>query len=307
MWKDWVRPFVRPLPQWSAVGVAPASRMVVAALRWDGRSEDVTADHTVASLHPLTIATSVDAGAHPLLEYRDSATGKLLGSLQLVREPSLVVDIAPLAFYRVEAGEHRCLRSPLREWNAWLQHRSMARHAASNHLNMPPAAAQQLMIAYLCPRPVVLVSVATKGHRNIFPMDLIGPLERSGLYSLALRSTNISEPVMRDIRRVALSDMPAAMKSVVYKLAAHHKQPPQDWGALPLPMQPSAEFGIPAVAQALRVRELAIVHAQVIGSHTFFLARIAAIEERGQGAQLHHTAGFHQAFRRRRRQALPEV
>ncbi|MGO4699922.1 flavin reductase [Dyella sp. 2RAB6] len=261
----------------------------------------------MASLHPLTIATSVDGGAHPVLEYRDSASGRLLGSLQLVRATSVTADVAPLAFYRIEAGEHRCLGWPLRRWNAWLQNRSMARHAASNHLNMPPAAAQQLMIAYLCPRPVVLVSVDGAGHRNIFPMDLIGPLERSGLYSLALRSTNVSEPVMREVRRVALSHIPAAMKGVVYKFAAHHKRAPQDWSALPLPTRPSKEFGLPTVAGALRVQELAIVHSQVIGSHTFFLARIAATEEREEGVQLHHTAGFHQAYRRRRHQALPEA
>lgn len=307
MWKDRIRPFVRPLPQWSAVSVAPASRVVTATLCWDGHREDVTADHTVASLNPLTIVSSVDAGARAVLEYRDSATGKILGALHLVYEPSLAAEVAPLAFYRVEAGEHHCLAWPLRPWNAWLQNRSMAKHAASNHLNMPPAAAQQLMIAYLCPRPVVLVSVDAPGHRNIFPMDLIGPLERSGLYSLALRSSNVSEPVMREVRRVALSHIPAAMKGLVYKLAAHHKQPPQDWNALPLPVRPSKEFAIPTVAGALRVQELIIVHSQVIGSHTFFLARTASSEEREEGAQLHHTAGFHQAYRRRRHEAFPEA
>ncbi|NII73963.1 flavin reductase (DIM6/NTAB) family NADH-FMN oxidoreductase RutF [Dyella sp. SG562] len=307
MWKDWVRPFVRPLPQWSAVAVVPAAPLVTAALRWDGQAVDVTADHTVASLHPLTIASSVDGGARPVLEYRDGASGRLLGRLQLVRDSSLAAGVAPLAFYRVEAGEHRCLAWPLRPWNAWLQNRGMAKHAASNHLNMPPAAAQQLMIAYLCPRPVVLVSVAAEEHRNIFPMDLIGPLERSGLYSLALRSTNVSEPVLRDVRKVALSHVPAAMKGMVYKLAAHHRQPPQDWNGLPLPLRPSREFGIPVVAGALRIQELAIVHSQIIGSHTFFLARTISSEDREEAAQLHHTAGFHQAYRRRRHQALPEV
>jgi len=307
MWKDWVRPFVRPLPQWSPVAVLPASRIVTATLHGDEGALDVSADHTVASLDPLVIACSVDAGMRVVLEYRDGASGRLLGKLQLLRERAFNADAAVPAFYRVEAGEHRCLGWPLRAWNASLQQRSMARHAASNHLNMPPAAAQQLMIAYLYPRPVVLVSVEAAEHRNIFPMDLIGPLERSGLFSLALRSTNVSEPVMREVRRVALSHVPAAMKPVVYKLAAHHKQPPPDWGALPFPLRPSREFGIPAVADALRVHELSIVHSQTIGLHTFFLARVVSVEDRAQGVQLHHTAGFHQAYRRRRNEGLPEV
>jgi flavin reductase (DIM6/NTAB) family NADH-FMN oxidoreductase RutF len=183
----------------------------------------------------------------------------------------------------------------------------MLKNSSSHHSAMEPAAVQQLMIAYLCPRPVVLVSVGAPGHENIFPMDLIGPLERSGFFSLALRSTNVSMPVMREVRRVALSNMPATMKTVVYKLSEHHKQPLLDWNALPFPVRPSREFAIPAVAEALRIQELTIVHSQEIGSHTFFLCRITSDENLAEGAQLHHTGGFHQAYRRRQGLLLAEV
>ncbi len=307
MWKDWIRPLVRPLPQWSTVAVAPPQRVVTATLCWDGQSADVTADHTVASLQPLVIATSLDAGQRPVLEYCDSATGKLLGVLRLVKTCSVATEKTSLTLYHVAAGEHRCLGWPRRSWNAWLQNRLMRKNRASNHLNMEPAAVQQLMIAYLCPRPVILVSVGAPGHQNIFPMDLIGPLERSGLFSLALRSTNVSVPVMREVRRVALSGMPAAMKAIVYKIAEYHKQPLMDWNALPFPVRLSREFGIPAVAAALRIQELTIVHSQEIGLHTFFLGRITSDENLAEGAQLHHTAGFHQAYRRRRGMPFAEV
>lgn len=306
-WKDLARPFVRPLPQWSVVAVAPPQQAVIATLRWDGQSVDVTADHTVASLKPLTIATSIDAGQRPVLEYRDSATGRLLGVLHLTPTASIATENTSLALYHVAAAEHHCLGWPRRPWNTWLQNRIMRKHRASNHLNMEPAVAQQLMIAYLCPRPVILVSIDAPGHRNIFPMDLIGPLERSGLFSLALRSTNVSVPTMRDARRVALSAIPAAMKDVVYQLSAHHKQPLADWAELPFPLRPSREYGVPAVASALRIRELAIVHSQEIGSHTFFLGRIVADDKLAEGTQLHHTAGFHQAWRRRQGVAFAEA
>ncbi|HVU83009.1 MAG TPA: hypothetical protein VHD89_13490, partial [Rhodanobacteraceae bacterium] len=134
---------------------------------------------------------------------------------------------------------------------------------------------------------------------NIFPMDLIGPLRRSGFFSLALRSTNVSASVMRDVRRVALSGAPAHLKATVYQLAVHHKQPLDDWNALPFPVRPSRAFGIPVVAEAPRLQELAIVHSQEIGSHTFFLGRVVSDENPTPGMQLHHTAGFHQAWRRR--------
>jgi flavin reductase (DIM6/NTAB) family NADH-FMN oxidoreductase RutF len=307
MWKDWLRPFVQPVPQWSPVAIARPSRIVTATLHWNGKSTDVTADHTVTSLMPLTIATSLDAGQRPVLQYSDSATGKLLGVLRLERTAPIAAEGIPITLYRVTAGKHRCLRWPRRPWNAWLQNRSMLKNRSSNHLNMEPAAAQQLMMAYLCPRPVVLVSVAAPGHQNIFPMDLIGPLERSGLFSLALRSTNVSQPTMREVGRVALSNIPSTMKAAVYKLAEHHRQPLSDWNALPFPVRASQHFGIPTVAAALRVQELSIVHSQEIGSHTFFLCRIVSDENLAVGAQLHHTAGFHQAYRRRRGMPFIEV
>jgi flavin reductase (DIM6/NTAB) family NADH-FMN oxidoreductase RutF len=307
MWKDWIRPLVRPLPQWSTVAVAPPQHAVTASLRWDGQSADVTADHTVASLRPLVIASSLDAGQRPVLEYRDRASGTLLGVLRLTPMAPVATGNTSVALYRVADGGHRCLRWPRRPWNAWLQNRLMRKNRASPHSALEPASVQQLMIAYLCPRPVVLVSVEVPGHRNIFPMDLIGPLERSGLFSLALRSTNVSVPAMREAGRVALSSMPAAMKDVVYKLSEHHGQPLTDWAELPFPVQPSREFGIPAVAAALHVRELAIVHSQEVGLHTVFLCRIASDQALADGAQLHHTAGFHQAYRRRQGTPFPEV
>jgi flavin reductase (DIM6/NTAB) family NADH-FMN oxidoreductase RutF len=287
--------------------MAPPQKTVTATLHWDGKSADVTADHTVASLKPLVIATSLDGGQHPVLEYRDSRTENLLGVLHLSRTASVTSDGTTLALYHVATGDHRCLSWPRRPWNAWLQSRHMLKNSSPHQLVMESAAVQQLMIAYMCPRPVVLVSVSTPGHRNIFPMDLIGPLDRSGLFSLALRSTNVSVPVINQARRVALSDIPASMKAVVYKLGEHHKQPLMDWSALPFHVRPSREFGIPVVAEALRIQELSIVHSQEIGSHMFYVCRIVSDENLAVGAQLHHTAGFHQAYRRRLGAPFTEV
>ncbi len=299
MWKDRIRPFLRPLPQWSAVAVAAPQDFVTAILRGSGKPQDATADHTVASLIPLVIASSLDAGERPRLEYRDNATGKLLGVLRLARTTDIASTERPLVFHRIASGEQHCLRWPLRPWNAWLQNRAMLKNRKPHDFFMEPETVQQLMISYLCPRPVVLVSVAAGDHRNIFPMDLIGPLQSSGCFSLALRSTNVSVPFMREVRRVVLSSMPAAMKAEVYKLGGHHKQLLGDWTTLPFPVRPSREFGIPYAAAALHVRELEILETREIGSHTFFLGRIVSDEHMADGAQLHHTAGFHQAYRRR--------
>jgi len=307
MWKDWIRPFVRPLPQWAVVAVTSPQQQVTATMHWDGKSRDITTDHTVVSLKPLMIATSIDAGERAVIEYRDNATGRVIGILRLARSTSVAADRTSITLYQIEAGEHRCLGQPRRAWNTLLQNRLMQKSSSAPHSAMDPAAVQKLMIAYLCPRPVVLVSVDAPGHHNIFPMDLIGPLAQSGFFSLALRSANVSAQVMRDIRRVALSSIPASMKDVVYKLSEHHKRPLEDWNALPFPVRPSRKYGIPAVAEALRIRELTIVHSQEVGLHTLFLARITSDEALTEGAQLHHTAGYHQVYRRQHNMPFAEV
>jgi len=307
MWKAWVRPLVRPLPQWTTVAVEPPQRTVSATMRWGQQFTDVTADHTVASLKPLVMASSVDAGPRPTIEYSDNATGKLIGRLQLARMASIDTGDATVVLYRVEDGAHRCLAWPRRPWNAWLQNRLMRKTPSAQHALMEPKGVQQLMVSYLCPRPVVLVSVGEPDHQNIFPMDLIGPLERSGLYSLALRSTNVSAQIMRDSKRVALSHIPATMKALAYQLSEHHRHPLADWQALPFPVQPSRRLAIPTVEQALRVQELAIVHSQEIGSHVLFLCRIVCEDRLADGTQLHHTPGFHQTWRRHRGTPFAEI
>lgn len=307
MLKHWIRPLIRPLPQWSPVALASPQCAVSACMRWEGGEADVTTDHTVASLKPLVIASSLDAGQEAIIDYRDRHTGELIGSLRLGRMVSLAIDRTPITLYHVTAGIHHCLRWPHRDWNRWLQNRAMLRQPSSQHALMTPTAVQQLMVAYLCPRPVVLVSVSTPEHRNMFPMDLIGPLAHGGLYSLALRNTNVSADIIRRTGHVALSCIPATMKPAAYKLSEHHRLPLIDWEDLPFPVRPSQERGIPIVAEALCAQELTILHSQDIGSHIFFIGRMASDERLAEGCQLHHTPGFYQAYRRQRRMAFAEA
>jgi hypothetical protein len=52
---------------------------------------------------------------------------------------------------------------------------------------------------------------------------------------------------------------------------------------------------------------LDIVHSQEVGSHMLFLGRIVSDEKLAGGTQLHHTAGFHQAYRHRHGTQLAEA
>lgn len=303
MLKERLVPFIRPVPQWSAVAMAPPQRPVSVCLSWVGGSRDVTTDHSVASLRPLIIAIGTDAGASATLDFQEE--GRVLGRLRLEKAGTVPAAGPPLSLYRVVAGDHWCLPWPWHPWNRWLQSRAARRNRQEHNFHLEPAVLQQLMICYIDPRPVVLVSVAAPGHFNIFPMDLIGSV--GPRFTLALRTTNISIPVMRDAGRVVLSCVPAEMRPAAYELGRHHKLPLQDPALLPFATRPSPNFGIPAAAAALRTRELAIRHAEEIGSHTFFTGEILFDRPAAEGPQLHHVSGLYQAYRRRRGAAFAEA
>lgn len=304
--KSIARRLLGPLPQWAPVGIAPPQQSISVLFEHPGRSIDVTHNNSVASLKPLTVAVGTREGigdpGTARLVFRDDSTGREIGCLKLRR--SMRNTRHPIRLFEVERADHCCLAWPRKHWNAWLQSRAMRRNKNPHNFQMAPTAVQQLMTFYICPRPVVLVSVSEAAHSNIFPMDLIGPLG-GGCFALALRSTSVSVPTMRVARRLALSGIGAEHKDAVYRLGEHHKKPFAEWNALPFPTIPTAAFGIPAVEPALWIRELAVEASEEIGSHTFFICRIVSERTRAEGLQLHHTAGFYQEFRRRRGMAFP--
>jgi flavin reductase (DIM6/NTAB) family NADH-FMN oxidoreductase RutF len=296
---------VRPLPQWSAVALTDPQTQMQIQLSLGSVTQDVTRNLVVASLRPLTLAMGLDtalqgsvaglAGADLRFFDRDLPS-RQLGALRLLAPRVSRTGGAQLGLFEIAHGQHRCLPWPRRPWNRWMQNRVMRKNRDPYNFSMPPAAAEQLMIFYICPRPVVLVSVDDGSHSNIFPMDLIGPIE-PGWFTLALRTTNVSVEVMKTVRRVALSSIAASDRAVAYQLGVHHSKPTIDWGALPFAIERSAQFSLPVPSSALRIRELEIWDFESIGSHTFFVTRVVSDRTVKDGAQLFHTSGLHQDFR----------
>jgi hypothetical protein len=66
---------------------------------------------------------------------------------------------------------------------------------------------------------------------------------------------------------------------------------------MPFKIQRSRDFSLPNPAIALRVREIEILDFDTIGSHTFFVSRIASEEALKKEAQFFHTSGIYQHFR----------
>jgi flavin reductase (DIM6/NTAB) family NADH-FMN oxidoreductase RutF len=295
---------VRPLPQWPPVALREPQGVVQVRLATVSGEFDVTRSAVVAALRPLTLAVGLDAQvmsaiedrSQPELRFVDLESSRTVGMLQLQHLRTWNTSGAAIGLFEVRRGTHRCVRWPYRPWNRWLQNRRMRKDTDPNNFFMPPEAVQQQMIFYICPRPVVLVSVDDGSHNNLFPMDLIGPVS-ADRFTLALRSSSPSIATMKSARRVALSDVPARDYATAYKLGIHHKNVKVEWDHLPFEIRRSRYFSLPCPAIALRVREIEILDFDTIGSHTFFVAQIASEHRVEDGAQFFHTSGIYQHFR----------
>lgn len=302
---------LRPLPQWSAIALHDPQKAVAIRMCTAGREDDVTRSSVVASLRPLTLAIGLDEHLQPAsgdkyepeLRFMDVESRQTLAVLNLRQVGSIAAAGGAIGLFEISCGEQYCTRWPYKPWNRWLQNRAMRKNVDPSNFSMPPDAAQQMMIFYICPRPVVLVSVEDGGHSNVFPMDLIGPMS-SNTFTLALRSTSQSIATMKSARRVAIADVAAQDRAIAYQLGAHHKKQVIDWDRLPFKIERSGNYSLPCPDIALRVRELDIQSFETIGSHTFFITRIASDRRMREGAQLFHTSGIHQHFRARHARAF---
>jgi flavin reductase (DIM6/NTAB) family NADH-FMN oxidoreductase RutF len=303
---------IRALPQWSAVALRQPQKAVEVRMRGYRGEVDVTCAAVVAALRPLTLGVGLDDAAQaalgdcsaPTLRFVDVESQRTVGMLQLLRIRASLTRAAPITLFEVRGADQRCLGWPYRPWNRYLQNRAIRAHRRPDNFWLAPEAVQQLMIFYICPRQVVLVSVEDGEHRNLFPMDLIGPVA-SDRFTLALRNTSLSVPVMKLARRVALSDVAAADCRLAYGLGVHHRDPLPDWQSLPCAVVRSPEFSLPFPQSALRVRELEILDYETIGSHTFFVGRITAEQPFADADQLYQTSGLYQHFRMRCGRAFP--
>jgi flavin reductase (DIM6/NTAB) family NADH-FMN oxidoreductase RutF len=289
--RAWARLLVKPIPQWAPIGLPQEQRLVDVWLRGAGEPVDIEGNHVVVSLAPLTIAVGqarVDGGE---IVFVDRRSGRELGRLR-VRRAAYESPDPEISFLEVDGGEHACLPFGLRAWQRLMQSR---RRDTRFHLSN--ADAQHLMLFYLRPRPVVLVSVDDGVNDNLFPMDLIGTL-RDRL-TLALRTTSPSVATLRASRRVALSDISLRLRDAVYRLGKHHQLARIDWSSLPFASVRSAEFGLRVPADAQRLRECTIESWTEVGTHSFFMCRIVSDRTLGDEPRLHHTSGIHRAFRQR--------
>jgi hypothetical protein len=295
-------------PDQCTVGLRTPQSEIGVWLYGIGAPRDVTSTNVIAGTQPLVIGIGTDCregqsfATHrrPVMVFREQSGGKqTLGKIGLKWTDTLSVGTAQLHLFQVLYSANYCLPKP-RLWVRYLYHvyqqwRSGARSTASN-IRISQRELHSLFTFYICPRPVVLVSVMDKDAGNIFPMDLIGNFA-DGHCSLALRAKSGPASLMENSRRIALSDIPIEQIKLTYELGKNHKQTSVDWNHIQFATTPSPLFRLPVPQFSLRVREMQIDAVRNMGSHKLFLARTIADHRWSDALQLHFIHGFYQAWR----------
>ncbi len=298
------RLFGPPIPEYVLVGQPEPQTQIRVRLHGLGEPLDVTRNCVIASLRPLLFAigfelddpaTTLERARLWLTLDETHAPGRTMGRIDLRFLLSLSMPDGQIALFETTGQVNYCL-PPLALGRHYLRdewHRR--RHPTAYNFQMSRPQRYGHYVFYICPRPVVLVTVAHEGNDNIFPMDVMGPI-RLGYFLMALRSTSPSVRLMKGSGRMALSSIPVEAGPVVYELGQHHKKERIEWADLPMATRPSAHFGLRVPEQALAVREVEVQQFHTIGSHTLFITTTAYYEQCGASGRMHHISGLYQAY-----------
>lgn len=291
--------------QYCPVGLRAPQTEVSVWLHGLGAPRDVTDSNVVASTRPLTLGIGLEKELHlttvkrarPSLKFRErQGEHRVLGEIGLRAAEAIFLEDGQLLLFEPHHCKNYCVARPWL-WSRYLyfayrQWRARKRSQAPE-LQIPAAHLHCLFVFYICPRPVVLVSVADANRVNIVPMDLIGPVSAQ-CFSLALHSTSAAAPLFESSRRIALSSVPSEHAAVAYRLGRNHKAPSADVDHLPFATTSTAMFGLPVPQFALRVREMQIESVRTVGSYRLFLANAIGDRWLADGPQFFLVHGFHQ-------------
>jgi len=269
-------------PRYGPLGLHDPQSHVAVWLDGLGEPRDVTRNNVVAALRPFTIGIMFGRDESPVLEgralrlsMRERRSGRVLGSIGLRLVRSIPLEEHRFCLFETSGSENRCVTAPnlglyyLRQ--RWREERR--RRKNPYNFQMTRAGLRASYCFYLCPRPVVLVTVVHGELGNMFPMDLIGPTD-SPWFSMALRKTSPAVRLMQESRRMALASAPFAYRDIAYELGKHHALETIDWAKLPFATTCSPLFGYPVAEAALRVREVEVKEFHDVGSHMLFITSI---------------------------------
>jgi flavin reductase (DIM6/NTAB) family NADH-FMN oxidoreductase RutF len=304
------------LPQQCAVGLRAPQSEVRVLLYGLGTPRDITGRHMIACASPFTIGIGLDAQSSlevadasglTLKFFEQAGDQRLLAEIELHLSTSVAAGTQELFLFHVGSVRNYCLPKP-RLWAHYLLLAYFRSRGPKKPGEIPMVArgVHAGIVCFICPRPVVLVSVADRDGGNMFPMNLMGSVG-DGYFAFSLNTTRQASPLVQRIGRLALSDLPFDQSDRARELRGNHKKESIRWRDLQFPTRTSAAFGIPVPDFALRVREMEIEAVRRLGSHTVFVARIVHEERCSEGPQFFMIHGIYQAWRLRQRPDLSEL
>ena len=305
-------PATSGLPGWVCVGHTDPHSQLRVSLEMPDREVDITRNHAIVALRPLTIATGAPppdapSGARPWMVIREpAADGRILGRIRLRLFRTIAAGGTSVCLFRTEQSHDFCAPVVHRQITCLLERWRMSRDKNPRNIHMVPSELFSTWILYDVPRPVLLVSYGDMARVNMFPMDLLGPLS-DGWFVLGLHAGSPALEIWRQSRRIAVSAVPLRWKSSVYLMGKNHRDPYLDPAALPISCVPSTTWRIPVPEAALSVRELRIEQSLNLESHVLFVAGTETLDTRASEPQMCHIHKFYQQFLMRRNRALPSI
>lgn len=291
-------------PQQCPVGMSQPQEEVAVWLHGVGPPRDVTFRHFMACGAPFTIGIgmngdepmSVSGYSKPSLQFRvRHGEQHLLGKIALEFLSQINAGSEALQLFRVRSYRNYC-QPKLRLWGRYLLYAYQRAHAPNSDVPISARDARAMIVFYICPRPVVLVSARDAESTNIFPMNLMGDVG-GNCFAFALNSKTPVSALVERSGLVALSSVPAEQTLVAFQLGKNHRKQSIDWSHLPFATAVSKQFSLPVPQFSLRVREMKIEAVHPLGSHTLFLARTIDDQHRADGLECHVVHGVYQVWR----------
>jgi flavin reductase (DIM6/NTAB) family NADH-FMN oxidoreductase RutF len=295
------------IPQEFFLGLPDPQTEIGVWLHGMGAPIDVTFRHSMACAAPLVICIAFDEGNSRRKEELDHLSllfceqrgqRKALGEIALKFTMLVSVGEMRLGLFEVRNSRNWCLPST-RLWMHYLYHAySEWRQVDTSEMTMSFLEKRAAMVMFIRPHPVSLVSLVSEAGGNIFPMNIMGDLG-NGYFAFALKDCRRAAHLVEDTGRIAVSSVPLSEAPLAYRLAINHTKDSIEWDQLPFRTMTSTVFEIPVPVFAQRIRELEVKKVHAIGSHTFFVARIASDKVLSEGPGLCVIHGFYQAWRLR--------
>jgi hypothetical protein len=294
------------LPQAFTIGLSDPQTEISVWLHGMGAPLDVTWRHSMACADPFTVCLAFDEGRGPKEELsrlsmkfceRDGQK-RVLGEISLNVKSATIIPASniELILFEAQSSKNYCLPK-IHIVAHYLKHRYLLwRKIDLAGIKMSFLERRAVMVMFIRPHPVVLLSLCGEAGGNIFPMNIMGDLD-NGYFAFALKEEKLAAHLVESAGRVALSNVPLSQTSLAYKLGANHRRHSIEWDELPFATKMSSAFHIPVPVFAHRVREMKIETIHKLGSHMFFVARIVSDESVGDGVGLCIVHGFYQAWR----------